>query len=269
MELHGKPLNQGKTQNIFPLMVIQQARDDITASDGKKRAQISGKAELSTTTSCNNFRLLKERGVPVAFKKQLDPTSFSALHCDMFTYEVVGRREVRGSNFPPRRPDLKVGHRFDEPLIEFFLKTKGQRWKDHNLGCDDPLMRISKDGNSIALFIPNKPEEKPFLTLRANEVFTCDDELELIKQMETLMTKSFLILESAWSELGVTLADIKLEFGLDVFRKLRLADVADGDSGRFMYEGTHVSKEAFRQGEPLDDVSTKLMFLAEMSEKLK
>ncbi|MBL4644542.1 MAG: hypothetical protein JKX80_01615 [Candidatus Pacebacteria bacterium] len=269
MTLSIVPLAEGKTQLILPHTVIQQAKDDITADDGKKHDLLSGKAVWSTTTSCNNFGFLRTHGIPVAFLEKISPTSFSALYCDMLPYEVVARREVQGKNFPLRRPDLKVGDRFDEPLIEFFLKTSNRRWKDNSLPCDDPLMRFDDEDGFIHLFVPNKPEVEPFLSLSYDEVFIHDNERELIEKMRVLTRDVFLLLEGAWGKLEFNLADFKIEFGIDAFGKLRVADVIDNDSGRLMYKGKHASKELYREDKGLDEVAAKFAFVAEQSTLLK
>ena len=95
-------LAEGKTKVIGqsatdPNQVIIVSKDDITAGDGAKHDQLSGKAAMATQTTCNNFRLLKACGIPVGFKEQLSPISFSAPKCQMLPYEVVIRREGHGS----------------------------------------------------------------------------------------------------------------------------------------------------------------------------
>ena len=144
---NGLVLAEGKTKIIAKngddtdnVSII--SKDDITAGDGAKHDLIQGKATLATQTTCNVFRLLKACGIPVAFTEQVNGTTFSAPLCNMLPYEVVIRREAHGS-YLKRMPGLTKGHLFTKLLVEFFLKTSGRKWKEHDLLCDDPLMHYA------------------------------------------------------------------------------------------------------------------------------
>ena len=76
--------------------------------------------------------------------------------CAMLPYEVVARREAHGS-YLKRPTHVSKGHIFPRLVVEFFLKTKGRRWKSHELTCDDPLMIWSENAGNIALHHAGKP----------------------------------------------------------------------------------------------------------------
>lgn len=261
----------GKTKKIFrnpqcPGQVFVVSADDITAGDGAKHDVIMGKGALSTATTSNVFRLLKDCGIPVAFDEQVAPNVFTASECNMLPYEVVVRRESYGSSLK-RNPFLTKGHVFPKLIVEFFLKTSGRRWKKHDLPCDDPLMIYDAVGNMIHLYDPAKilDRDKPFLSLPSGEVHRVESEAELYPEMQKIAMRTFLILEKAWQLQGGKLVDFKVEFGLDQKEDLKLADVIDSDSWRVIMDGVHIDKQAYREGAALDAVLAKFQKGAEIT----
>ena len=242
------------------------SKDDITAGDGAKHDLIEGKAALATQTTCNVFRLLKACGIPVAFTEQVNEVTFSAPLCKMLPYEVVVRREAHGS-YLKRMPGLTKGHLFPKLLVEFFLKTSGKKWKEHNLPCDDPLMQHDGNISNISLFEASKPihSQKPFLVLNDGEVFSYPWEWKLFEEMVEIAKRVFLILEKAWQLEGRTLVDFKVEFGLNTNGVLLLADVIDNDSWRVLENGAYIDKQVYRDGGKIDDVAEKYRRVAEIT----
>ncbi len=69
----GVVLNEGKTKRILKIIddeknVVLESKDDLTAGDGAKHEVILGKGELATRTTCAVFQLIKDSGLPVAYK---------------------------------------------------------------------------------------------------------------------------------------------------------------------------------------------------------
>jgi phosphoribosylaminoimidazole carboxylase/phosphoribosylaminoimidazole-succinocarboxamide synthase len=264
----GELLDEGKTKRIHavagdPALVILTSKDDITAGDGAKHDVMSGKAALANRTATSVFGLLKACGLPVAFERSAGPVSFIAPRCAMLPYEVVVRREAHGS-YLKRHPHLSKGQLFPRLLVEFYLKTKGRRWKEHALVADDPFMRIAAD-RSIELFDPAKPipAQTPFLTLAPGEVFGRESEPLLLPDMAAIARRAFLILEKAWQLEGGRLVDFKVEFGLTDKGALLLADVIDNDSWRVLRDGAYVDKQVYREGGALDAVTENYRRVAE------
>jgi phosphoribosylaminoimidazole-succinocarboxamide synthase len=287
----GRVLAEGKTKVIVedrndPTQVFIISKDDITAGDGAKHDVIVGKAALSTKTTSNVFRLLKFRGIPVAFKGEIGEVAFSAHFCLMLLYEVVVRRKAYGS-YLDRHPECEKGQVFEDLVLEFFLKTSGKVWrgvrsgKEYKLLKDDPLMEIDWEKGEVSLFYPGHSAEerktaakdallnqKPFLTLPLNEVFDCEDEKNRLQRMGEIAKQTFLILEEAWSMWKYCLVDFKVEFGLDSDGNVRLADVIDSDSWRLINEaGEHDDKQYYRENGDLNEVTAKYRRIAYLTDQ--
>lgn len=268
-----KPISEGKTKIIFPDTndnVIVFSNDNITAGDGAKQDTILGKGALSTKTTCQVFSLLKACGIPVAFNQQLSDTTFSAPFCQMLPYEVVIRRKPLGS-YLKRHPDTNKDTVFSPLLLELFLKTKNREWKDHQLVSDDPYLIHDHAAKKIRLYDPKKPaSDKPFLVLSEDDVFTQENEVELLFHMGRIARQTFLILEKAWQLQEYQLIDFKVEFGLTRNGELLLADVIDNDSWRVLDQtGTHIDKQLYRNGNELALVKTKFELAAELTGRFR
>ncbi len=251
-------LAEGKTKIVRrcphdPDMVIIESKDDITAFNKEKHDLIEHKAEYTTDTACNVFRLLQDCGVPVAFVEQLDGTRFLAPHCQMIELEVVVRRESHGS-YAKRNPHLPHEHVFPNSIIEFFLKTSDHNWHGLHVPEDDPLIQF-EDGKAC-LYLPKKPvyDQEPFAVLSE---FPCSDQPELLNQMASLARYAFLVLEKAWQPLGGRLVDFKVEFGIDVRGNLLLADVISNDEWRVVRDGSYLDKQFYRDGGNLNEVTAR------------
>jgi len=257
----GNQLSEGKTKIIWqalnlPGMVVVESKDDITAGDGEKHDVIRDKAELSTTTTCNVFSLLKQCGLPVAFEKQLGPKEFLAPGLEMIHLEVVARRVATGS-YLQRNPHVPNGTVFPQLVTEFYLKTHGCEFNGHKFpestpgqSYDDPHMKIV--GDEAWLYNAHIPlaTQEPFLKLPLNEVFPQGNGKDVMARMTALNTHAFLVIEKAWKILGYDLLDWKIEFGW-VNGEIYIGDVIDADSWRVMKDGQKLSKQAYRDNEGL------------------
>lgn len=200
-------------------------------------------------------RFLNERLIVAGKTKELyeDPdytdsiyvivVTFRAKWCAMLPYEVVVRREAHGS-YLKRNPHCEKRYFFEEILVELFLKTNNKRWKDYELLCDDPLMRMIVD--EIHLYDPKEPlgSAKPFLVLDPLEVLQ-NPKSDPFKMMKVIARSTFLLLEQVWQLQGGRLVDFKIEFGITDNEKgsLVVADVIDNDSWRVIWmDGKHIDK---------------------------
>lgn len=266
-----KRIAEGKTKIIFemdgqPGFVKVYSKDDITGGNGKRHDVVPGKGELATRTTCNVFRLLKERGVPVSFCTQTGPTEFVAEKCTMLPYEVVVRREAHGS-YLKRYPKLKKGEKLPQLVVELFLKTTGRKWKHWDLPCDDPLMFLTCDG--IDLYLPDVPLDKqePFLSLAYGDVFTQKNEHQCLRDMGLIACEVFITLEDEWAKHERRLVDFKVEFGLNAKGELKLSDVIDNDSWRIVFEEKYEDKQGFRDGDEIAKVMVNYRRVAELTDR--
>lgn len=267
---YGEVLAEGKTKIVhsYPQdrsLAIFESKDMITAGDGAKRDEMEGKAVLANNTTCNVFRLLKDCGIPVAFREQVDARSFLADYCDMIQYEVVARREAHGS-YLKRHPQLEKGTIFPQLIVEFYLKTTDKVWKGMPIPKDDPFI-VFQDGKA-QLFRPDMPIEsqQPFMVL---DDYPLIDRPELFKQIEMMTRQIFLALEKAWQLEGGRLVDMKVEYGLDSQGNLLLADVIDNDSWRVVQNQQYIDKQVYRDGGALDKVLSLYKYVSEKTNNFK
>jgi phosphoribosylaminoimidazole carboxylase/phosphoribosylaminoimidazole-succinocarboxamide synthase len=288
LEKSGK-LTEGKTKIVWgakgnSIVVIMENKNDITAlDDPDKTRQFATKAISATTTTCRVFELLKQAGIPVAYAKQLSATEFLAPKCQMIPLEVVARRYAFGS-YLKRHPELfkpegALPHRFDQLVVEFFLKTTGGRLVskdgrilvdglDPKAGEEDPFI-INPFEAEWGLYHSKKPAWDPdaFLkrTVMASDVVA---RLELMTQMADITKRTFLVLEGAWAMLGYRLIDFKIEFGIGPDGRLYVADVIDNDSWRLRdADWKELSKQLFRDGESLTVVEDMYALVAVLTER--
>ncbi len=269
----GRLLAEGKTKWIYQGagrddLVIVISKDDITAGDGAKHDVLADKGHLANQTTCNVFRVLVACDIPVGFIEQVDAVSFKAPACRMLPYEVVVRREAHGS-YLKRNPHVSRGQLFAQLVVEFYLKTKGRRWKQHELICDDPFMHYQQGAEHINLLHPATPRAEPFLKLDTAEVFDHPNESQCFAEMSRMARHAFHVLEKCWQLEGQKLVDLKVEFGFDPRGHLRLADVIDNDSWRVVENDRYIDKQMYRDGGALDDVIASYRRVAEITGRFR
>jgi phosphoribosylaminoimidazole-succinocarboxamide synthase len=293
----GRLIGEGKTKKIFevvgnPNLAIIQYKNTITKFDDPDLTrEFEKKAEYSNTTTCRVFELLKRLNFLVAFEKQISPIEFLAPVCKMLPFEVVTRRYAFGSylqrNPAFKKPEGEQPHRFDDIVVEFFLKTtKGKlvnsegriivEGLDPKKGEEDPLI-INPYDKVWTLYHPKKTAEDKDVELRrgilASEVINLDYPSRIIGAMADYAKGVFLALERAWDRLDCRLVDMKIEFGISPTGELLIADVIDPDSWRLWKligeNWEDFSKQSFRDGEALSEVERKYGIVANLSEKFK
>jgi phosphoribosylaminoimidazole-succinocarboxamide synthase len=267
-------IDEGKTKAIHRFtddsgLCIVSSSDRITAKNGKQSDIIVGKGALSNQVTCNVFHALVGNGIPLAFKGQNGPTSFVASYCDMVPLEVVGRfRAGPKSSFLKRYPNTPVNKEFNKPIIEFFLKTTGQKWKDADLPCDDPYLSPWKMSDGLYnAHPPDEPTRPDNVIARVSEVELRlrpnEHEMTFIRNMTEKVAYA---LRDIWNSVGVRTDDFKIEFGRDRSGRLVVADVLDFESARIWLGDEDLSKQPYRDGEPLGIVFAKFKTAAELSE---
>ncbi|MFH0906953.1 MAG: phosphoribosylaminoimidazolesuccinocarboxamide synthase [bacterium] len=281
-----KLLTRGKTKEIYEVVgddnvIIAENKTDITAFDDKKfTKQFKTKAVSATTTTCRIFELLKQANIPVAFIEQTSPTEFLAQKCNMIPLEVVARRFAIGS-YLKRHPELtpknnKQLHRFHRLITEFFLKTNegeatGLDGKKlvQGLTTQDPFI-INPYGSMWNLFHSKKTAWDPEANLNKRVLDSNIIRNHTIEEMDDIIRNVFLLLEGACSVLGLQLIDLKIEFGINKQSQLVVADVIDNDSWRLKDDNwKEISKEAFRQGKPLNEVEENYLYVASLVKQFR
>ena len=283
----GDLINEGKTKKIYAVEgdskhAIIEYKNAITAFDDPSfTKEFAMKSKYSNTTTSHVFELLQRAGIPVAYVRQLSDTEFLADTCTMIPLEVVIRRYAVGS-YLKRHPEFEkpVGaspHRFETPVVEFFLKTtrgglkdaKGEtivEGLDPKKGEEDPFIENPQD-SMWRLAHPKKPSSDPEAslgrTIEAKRVLRNAS----VKEMEKAIVKALVTLEAFFSKHDFKLIDFKIEFGITEDGKVLIADVIDNDSWRLRDKNWNdVSKQSFRDGEDMSKIEDKYALVAALLE---
>jgi phosphoribosylaminoimidazole-succinocarboxamide synthase len=204
----GERLSEGKTKIVYahpldPALAIMVQKDAISAGDGARRNEIEGKGALSGRTAANVFALLNRAGIVTHLVQPLGDSEMLVRRCRMIPLEVVMRRLATGS-YLRRNPDTPEGTCFDPVLVEFFLKDDARH---------DPQVQ---------------PDE-----IASDGIATAED----VTAMTDTGRAVFAVLERAWADHGIELADLKIEFGHTTDGQLIVADMIDNDSWRLWPAG--------------------------------
>ena len=211
-------LYEGKAKKVYSTEseneFIVYFKDDATAFNGEKKAEISSKGILNNKISTIMFEELAKEGIESHFIKSLSDRELLVKKVEILPLEVIVRNITAGSFC--KRYGVEEGIVLDQPIFEM-------SYKNDEFG--DPLLN---DDHAIALKLATK-EEIDFLrsqTLKINEI----------------MKKFFL-------KMDLKLVDFKLEFGKDVDGNIILADEISPDTCRLWDVNTNekLDKDRFRR----------------------
>ena len=185
LELEIQPtglLYEGKAKSVYttedPSTVLVVYRDDMTAFNGKKHDIIENKGHLNAC-ACEFFMtILEEAGVATHFIRMVSETSMLVRKLDMVPLEVIVRNIAAGSlivKYP-----FTEGQSLEPPIVTFDYKSDER---------GDPMIT---------------PELIFALGIATTE------ELNQIRKVALLVNT---ILKGFFDQVGITLADFKLEFG--------------------------------------------------------
>ena len=188
-------------------------RDDTSAFDGEKMAQLQAKGRINHAISNHLMRVLAEEGIPTHWLQAVSPTRSLVKALSMMPVECVVRNVAMGSLC--RRLGVQSGLSLSPPLYELFLK---------NDELHDPMI--------------NEDHAISFGWAKAEHLSVMRD---YSLQINTILRRVF-------SDAGLLLIDAKYEFGLfgdDVV----LGDEISPDSCRIWDALTHepLDKDRFRQ----------------------
>ncbi|HZY98129.1 MAG TPA: phosphoribosylaminoimidazolesuccinocarboxamide synthase [Candidatus Baltobacteraceae bacterium] len=230
----GIEIARGKTKVLYeypgqPDQLIVAQTDQISAGDGARRNEISGKGRLAAQTTARVFRLLNLCGLPTHYLnggEDDDQNEMVVRRCNMIPLEVVTRGVAAGS-FVKRNPNVQRGMLLVPRVTEFFVKDDANH--DPMIGPDEIISR------GIAA-----PHE--------------------VAAMSEMARLTFDILTHAWRRRDVLLVDLKIEFGRlaggENQGQLVIADVIDNDSWRIWPQGREdlmLDKQIYRNLQSVDD----------------
>jgi phosphoribosylaminoimidazole-succinocarboxamide synthase len=217
-EIRMEKLYEGKAKIIHPSseagMVRVYFKDDATAFNGQKRAQIAGKGSVNNQIASALFGYLEGHGIPTHFVRQLSEREMLVRQVEIVPLEVIVRNRTAGTF--ARRYGVEEGRVLPKPLLEFSYK---------NDALGDPLIY---------------PEAALALGLLS------EAELERIR---TLALQINTLLKDYFAQRNLELVDFKLEFGRLPDGRLVLADEISPDTMRLWEMGTgeKMDKDRFRR----------------------
>lgn len=209
---------EGKAKQLYTCdrddAYIMRFKDDATAFNGIKKAQITNKGTLNNQISALLFHQLHRHGIKTHYIETLNDREQLCYKVEIFPLEVIVRNIIAGSM--AKRLDIEEGTPSKKPIYELC-------YKNDELG--DPL--INED-HALALG------------------FISEEELHTIKEM-TLTINQLLI--SLFDRIGITLVDFKIEFGRLPDGTVILADEISPDSCRLWDKqtGKKLDKDRFRR----------------------
>ena len=242
----GKKLYEGKAKIIFAStdknFVIQHFKDDATAFNNQKKANIEGKGILNNRISEHILSALKDIGIQNHLVKRLNMREQLIDFVEIIPIEFVVRNIVTGSL--TKRLNIEDGTILNKPLIEYY-------YKNDELG--DPLVtREHIDAFGWAT----------------------SHELDLISE-QCLRVNDFL--QGMFRSINIKLIDFKLEFGKRKSDgKIILADEISPDTCRLWDADTDkkLDKDRFRKDlgnivEAYQEVARRLGILHEQVNNIR
>lgn len=211
-------LYSGKAKSVYGTdesdKLILQFRNDTSAFDGEKTAQLERKGEVNNRFNGFVMQKLEQAGVPTHFEQLLSAEESVVKKLNMFPVECVVRNIAAGSLC--KRLGVQEGMDLHPPTFEFFLK---------NDELHDPMIN-EYHIQAFGWATEKQVEDMKQLTFQVNDV-----------------------LKKLFSDVGLLLVDYKLEFG-DFNGQTVLGDEFTPDGCRLWDAETRkkLDKDRFRQG---------------------
>lgn len=173
---------RGKAKTVYettdPQRLILHFRDDTSAFDGDKTAQLARKGAVNNAINGYVMQRLEEADIPTHFDRLLSADEALVERLDMIPVECVVRNIAAGSLC--KRLGVEEGIDVDPPIFEFFYKS-------------DPL-------------------HDPMINEHHIRAFNWASEHE-VAEMQRLTLAANTVLKQMFAEVGILLVDYKLEFG--------------------------------------------------------
>ncbi len=211
-------LYEGKAKQIYATddedIIIMHYKDDATAYNGLKKAEINNKGILNNKISTIIYKILKTKGIPTHFVETINERDQICKKVTIMPLEVIVRNIVAGSM--AKRLNFVEGTKPSNTIFEIC-------YKDDSLG--DPLIN---DHHAVAL-----------------GACTYED-LATIYSITADVNKE---LTAIFDSIDVTLVDFKIEFGKTSDGQIVLADEISPDTARLWDKFTNdkLDKDRFRR----------------------
>ena len=211
-------LYEGKAKQIFKTdkedEIIVYYKDDATAFNGVKKAQIDNKGLLNNAITTMIFEMLNKNGIKTHFIKKLNEREQLCKKVEIVPLEVIVRNTAAGSM--AKRLGLEEGYKLKTTVFEF-------SYKDDELG--DPLINSY---HAVAI---------------GAATF---EEIKIILDMTDKINN---LLKDFFGKLNINLIDFKIEFGKLPNGEIVLADEISPDTCRFWdaTTGEKLDKDRFRR----------------------
>lgn len=211
-------LYEGKAKQVYSTEneneYVVYYKDDATAFNGEKKAEIDSKGILNNKISTIIFEMLNDNGIKTHFIKSISDREMLVKKVEILPLEVIIRNITAGSFC--KRVGMEEGIVLDEPIFELSYKND-----DYN----DPMIN---DDHAIAMKLATR------------------EEIEYLRK-ETL--KINVLLKDFFLKLNLKLVDFKIEFGKDAEGNIILADEISPDTCRLWDVDTNekLDKDRFRR----------------------
>ena len=211
-------LYEGKAKQIYTTdndnEFVVYYKDDATAFNGEKKAEIASKGILNNKISTIMFEELAREGIESHFIKSISDREMLVKKVEILPLEVIVRNITAGSFC--KRYGVEEGIVLDQPIFEM-------SYKNDEFG--DPMLN---NDHAVAMKLATR-EELQFLrneALKINEIM-----------------KEFFL------KMNLKLVDFKLEFGKDSEGNIILADEVSPDTCRLWDVNTNekLDKDRFRR----------------------
>ncbi|MCR1953991.1 phosphoribosylaminoimidazolesuccinocarboxamide synthase [Clostridioides mangenotii] len=211
-------LYEGKAKQVYSTdnenEYVVYYKDDATAFNGEKKAEIDSKGILNNKISTIIFEMLNENKIKTHFIRSVSEREMLVKKVEILPLEVIIRNITAGSFC--KRVGMEEGIVLDEPIFELSYKND-----DYN----DPIIN---DDHAVAMKLATREELKYLReeTLKINE-----------------------LLKDFFLKLNLKLVDFKIEFGKDTEGKIILADEISPDTCRLWDVDTNekLDKDRFRR----------------------
>lgn len=211
-------LYEGKAKQIFAAEKENEYRvyykDDATAFNGEKKAQINSKGILNNKICTLMFEMLEKNNIETHFIKGISEREMLVKKVTILPLEVIVRNITAGSFC--KRLGVEEGIVLEEPIFELCYKADEY---------GDPMIN---DDHAVAMKLATR------------------EEIAHIKNQTLAINE---IMKEFFLKMNLKLVDFKLEFGKDENGKVILADEISPDTCRLWDVDTNekFDKDRFRR----------------------